>query len=144
MKASELKPGNRIFALFIGRSGSGKTDAEVSFPTPMKIFDFDGRSLGILGATWLSKEHRDKVEIVNVPPGKGFGFIYKQLELDLVQFIAGQRPYETLILDSITSLSDFLMNDARDLLGGLNIGPAGASNKDKLRMTGPADFKYLY
>ncbi|MEK6878919.1 MAG: hypothetical protein AABY22_04890, partial [Nanoarchaeota archaeon] len=51
-----------IFALFIGRSKSGKSAAAASFPKPFKELDFDLRANGIKNAIqqgWLSGDDID-------------------------------------------------------------------------------------
>lgn len=48
-------PENRFIGLFVGRSGTGKTVAEASFPKPLKIEDFDGR-VGGAQVPWLDQK----------------------------------------------------------------------------------------
>jgi len=89
-----------IFALFKGPSGSGKSVGALSFPVPY-VFDFDHKMPAI------ARKHF---------PGKSveydtFGDINDVANLIKV-WLSGQTecPYETLILDSITSLTWLIMN----------------------------------
>ncbi len=49
---SDRKDDQRFFAMFVGRHHSGKTVAEVSFPKPLHVEDFDGR-IGGAQVPWL-------------------------------------------------------------------------------------------
>lgn len=42
----DRKPEQKFFAMFVGRHHSGKTVAEMSFPKPLQVEDFDGRITG--------------------------------------------------------------------------------------------------
>lgn len=148
MRASDIKPSKQFFGLFIGKSGSGKDCAAFSFPTPMKVFDIDLRSDGgALGTTWLSKEHKDKIDITKIYPRQGFKKIDDELTTIMMMFQSGQRPYETIYFGSCTSLQDLFLTEAGSLIKGLTVG----GKKDKageyqggVRLSGPADYKYLY
>jgi len=48
----ERIPENRFIGMFLGRSGTGKTVAEASFPKPIHFEDFDGR-MGGAQVPWL-------------------------------------------------------------------------------------------
>jgi hypothetical protein len=143
MKASDLKPGKNIFGLFIGKSGSGKDCAAASFPAPMKIFDLDLRSDGILGATWFPREHLEKIDIIKVQPKKGFQMIEEELELLKRQYEMGQRPYETIYFGSVTTLESLFLGDARRLLDA-SAGKKVHQIVGKVEFGSPADYKYLY
>lgn len=143
MKASDLKPAKSIFALFIGKSGSGKDCAAASFPVPMKIFDLDLRSDGILGANWFPKEHLDKIDITKVSPRKGFADIDKELETLMVQYKVGQRPFETIYFGSITTLESLFLKDAKKLLD-IQAGRDVHQKVGSVKFGSPADYKYLY
>ena len=51
-KLIDRVPENRFISLFVGRSGTGKTVAEASFPKPIDFEDFDGR-IGGAQVPWL-------------------------------------------------------------------------------------------
>lgn len=145
MRASDVTPAKNIFALFIGKSGSGKDCAAFSFPTPMKVFDIDLRAEGGAIGTrrWLSNEHLSKIDITRVLPNKGWAEIENELITLMLQYQKGQRPYETIYFGSLTSLSDLFTSEAGRLISGLSIKD-GNSKSGGVRLTGPADYKYLY
>lgn len=153
MKASEVKPSKQFFGLFIGKSGSGKDCAAFSFPTPMKVFDFDLRSDGgALGTRdWLSNEHLSKIDITKIYPNKGFKEVDDEMVSILLQFKSLQRPYETIYFGSATSLSSLFLTEAGRIIKGLSYGGKQVKDKDGntstiggVRLSGPADYKYLY
>lgn len=131
----------RFMALFVGPSGSGKTVAECSFPGPIKVFDFDGRIRGILGAPWLDKS---LVDYEYYPPRVGASDkpIYQKINDDLEAWLimckTGQNRYVTGILDSLTSETFALLSDAVPL--------THAGNKGKklgtVNMAGPEDYGF--
>ena len=91
---STEKPG--IFALFKGPSGSGKTVGALSFPDPW-LADLDRKMPAI------ARKHFPKKSIE-----------YNQFELiypleELLSSWLGNCPYETLILDSITSMTGLIL-----------------------------------
>lgn len=82
-----------LLALFKGDSGSGKSTGALSFPSPY-VFDFDRKMPGIAKKHYPKKEiHFDTFEDI-------FEVTAKLSELDL------NCPYETLIVDSFTSLAN--------------------------------------
>ena len=115
-KLSEVKPDSRFFGMFIGRSSSGKSSAAISFPKPMKIFDFDMRARG-------PKAYADSIGLdvsgvsteVYLPSG-GFKKINDELEVLQMQFKNG-RPYETIQFSSLGALLRILLSEARVLAG---------------------------
>lgn len=60
--AKNLAPDKRIYALLVGRSGSGKTCAELSFPGKSYCLDLDKRIKGGLGLQ-SSREHLHSGEV---------------------------------------------------------------------------------
>ena len=82
-----------IFGLFKGESGAGKSDAALSFPSPY-VFDHDRKMPAIANKHFPGKEiHWDH-----------FDNIFEVGE-KLNYFLVNGCPYETLIGDSVTSLS---------------------------------------
>lgn len=87
-----------LFALFKGESGSGKTVAALSFPKPY-VFDFDRKMPAISNKHFPGKEvHWDTFENIFKVADK------------LAEFMQFGCPYDTLIFDSITSLSTLVLN----------------------------------
>jgi len=133
-KASEYKPETRIFALFIGRSGDGKSTAAASFPRPVMDLDFDNRFAGIAGAITQGIYTADNVDYQMFNPRGGYEpveALFTQWEVARMQ---GQFPYKTIIVDSLTSLARLLVIASHKLQKGKMIG--------KLRVSGPGDFNF--
>ena len=133
-QASELKPSTRFFGLFVGRSGDGKTCAESSFPGPLHIFDSDMRIRGLLG----SKDFNDLSQITydTFDPDKGFKEYESKLEALGTMFKGGQKPYSTICIDSVTTMTRLFVTDA--------IAAAGDKIKKRLtlKMPGPQEYGY--
>jgi len=99
-KTSEKQIGGKITALIRGKPKSGKTILEASFPGPIYIFDFDQRVAPIT----LYYPDRDDIEYDT--------YHYKNFDSFLEKLNAIQRfcPYKTVIVDSLTSLGDTLID----------------------------------
>jgi hypothetical protein len=142
-KASELSPDQRFVGLFVGRSGSGKTVAECSFPGPIDVLDFDGRIRGLLGAPWID---RSRINYEYFPP-KGENVVDKlNKKLDYYQTAAraGQPLPETLVLDSLTSECFAMVQQALGLthtLGDKNTKKVG-KYLGQVAMAGPEDYGF--
>lgn len=94
---SEHTKNKGIFALFKGLPGTGKSDAALSFPTPY-VFDFDRKMPAIAMKHFPGKDvHWDNFENI-------FHLRDRMNELII------NCPYETLIFDSVTSLSSCFLN----------------------------------
>ena len=132
---------SRILALFVGRSGSGKSAAAYSFPKPAKIFDLDGRVRGGL-VPWVDKKG---LEYQYFPP-MSEKMVFEQLNNAFAilhqQCKAGQAPYETIILDSATWASNALLLDALPYTHTAT----GAGDKGKkigsMNIAGPSDWLF--
>lgn len=85
----------RLNVLIYGKSGTGKTSFACCFPKPY-VFDFDK---GL-----LSQRGRD----VEYDTYKGLT-AYQDFELKLKE-LEMKCPYETLVLDSITTMQEYLMD----------------------------------
>jgi hypothetical protein len=135
--ASSLKPDGRFLGLFVGPTKCGKTVAECSFPGPIRVFDFDGRIRGILGAPWINK---DEIEYTYYPPRVGanntptYQKINEDLEALLVMCNTGRCNFKTVILDSLTSETYAMLCDAVALTKGKMIGTT--------KMAGPEDYGF--
>lgn len=86
-----------LFALFKGESGTGKSVAALSFPTPY-VFDFDRKMPGI------ARKHFPEKNI------QYDTFSLFQEVMDRVAELRQDCPYETVISDSYTFLCSLLMN----------------------------------
>lgn len=142
-KASDLSPEARFVGLFVGRSGSGKTVAECSFPGPIDVHDFDGRIRGILGAPWID---RSNINYFYYPP-KEIGLVdtlNKRLEYYQMAAKTNQPLPKTVILDSITSECQAMVQQAL----GLTHSPGDKNTKKVgkylggVAMAGPEDYGF--
>jgi len=87
-----------LFALLKGESGEGKSVAALSFPKPY-VFDFDRKMPAISNKHFPGKEvHWDTFEDIFAVSDK------------IAEFMMNGCPYETLIFDSITTLSTLCLN----------------------------------
>jgi len=130
-KASDIKPSKRFFGMFVSRSGDGKTCAGASFPNSY-YFDTDMRMRGLLGVKHF--QPIDHITYDTYPPKKGFAQIEEKLTSFEQLFTINQKPYDTIIMDSATTMLRLFVTDSHDLTQGKKIG--------SLRMSGPADFNY--
>lgn len=146
MKLTDLKPEERFFGLFIGRSKSGKSCAAASFPKPLKLYDMDDRAEGILGAQkWIPD--LDKIEVVQIKTDYSTsggvetvvksGFTKLEEDLNVTEILLKNRQcqYKTLMFDSMTSNLRLFLSESLTLIEkGKKIG--------RTRMPGPPDYSY--
>ncbi len=127
MKLSEMPKDANVKLLIVGPSGSGKTIGACTFPGKIKIFDFDGK---VTSAAQFYANDKQKLESIDFSPYakmpvKGDHALKRkprmQTFLDDIQAIynlqnSGQKlPFDTLIVDSITTLADSIMEDYREV-----------------------------
>ena len=94
-----------IFALFKGESGTGKSVAALSFPKPF-VFDFDRKMPAISNKHFPGKEvHWGNFEDIFEVAGQ------------MKAFMETGCPFETLIFDSITTLSTLVLNSVGKVKG---------------------------
>lgn len=123
--AKDLVVGERMFALYKGDPGTGKSTAAASFPEPY-FFDLDGR---IRGVTLM---HPGKDIIYDSFFNNFPGMIRKLSEL------VNYNPYGTIVFDSLTSFSRTTMShmikarvaDAADIKKRLQRGGLDVSQID--------------
>ena len=135
----QLEVGASIFALFIGKSGSGKTCAAASFPGPIKFLDFDGRIRGILGANWIDRKGLG--EVIQFPPDPKkptYIKVSEIIETDLAFCNMGKYPFKTLVLGSLTAQTFSFLSDAKAITHAGNKG----KSLGKLPMAGPEDYGF--
>lgn len=141
MNINEL-PESKLFAMFIGRSKSGKTVAAASMPKPMQELDFDLRANGIVNAIkqgWLDGKD---IDIQQFDPFKGFIPVQDHLN-NLYLFSklpGGYFQYKSIDIGSGTSLIRLL--DLSTLNLPANTAGIGHLNLAGLSVTGPADYKF--
>lgn len=150
--AGKLEPDSRFMALFVGPKHSGKTCAAASFipdnPDPMKdrmkIFDFDGRVRGLLGAPWINRE---LIDYEYYPPRQKPGTtVFEKLNDDLAalftMYQVGQSPYNSILADSLTAETFALLQDSIPITH--TPGATGERGKKigTMNMPGPEDYGF--
>ena len=83
----------KLKVLVYGKSGTGKTTFACGFPKPF-VFDFDGGM--------LSQRGKD-IEYDTFTSWSSFQAKLQQLQ--------GHCPYETIVLDSVTTMQEYMMKD---------------------------------
>lgn len=136
MRASEVKPDGRMFALFVSRSAGGKSCAAMSVldeEDTGEVLDFDIRK-GYIGQPYLKL---DKWNITQFAPiSTGYADVEKHMKQAMALFgVRGQKPFGTLIIDSLWSLLRILLTDS------VSLNTKGAV-KGQMKLTGPADYNY--
>lgn len=119
MKLTDLKNEKPIFkGLIYGLSGAGKTSTALGAEGPIYVADFDGKISS--GANyWESKDAKklEQVEFDNFQPTavNGGVRVFRKFEQKLTALeklaVDGKFPYQTFVLDSLTSLSDMLLQN---------------------------------
>ncbi len=138
--ASELTAEGKFVGLFVGRSGSGKTVAECSFPGKTFDFDFDSRIKGILGAPWLQERIEKKEITFEQFPPREIGVLNRlNTKFDSMRASAEGRQLnlDNIILDSVTSECALLIQQALPITHQNNKGMKFGT----FNITGPEDYK---
>src|SRR5579864_9057418 len=111
--AKDLQPEKRFYGLFIGRSGSGKTCAELSWPGKTFVFDLDKRIKGGLGLPIL-KERFDSGDIEYEQydfTRDGFEKMNSKL-YEIVESAKGIPKYKNVLFNSASSLRRALLTES--------------------------------
>jgi hypothetical protein len=130
----------RIFAIFAGRSGSGKTVAGASLPRPLEEIDCDLRANGLINAIRQGIVDDKDISITQIDPFKGYLELERHLNLLYTKITARQFNLKSIDIGSATSLIRLLNLSTLNLPQG-TIG-IGHINLAGLSMTGPADYKF--
>ena len=140
-----VKLNKGFVGLFLGRSGSGKSAAEISFAEigPVYVFDIDNRIRGIVPARkWLGMDLFSKIDFDFYNPKDGFTSIDKKLESMVEEAEKRKLKYKTILFDSTYSLIYMLVLDSKRLRG------VGADARGKIRgnlkFLQPDDYNYAY
>ena len=137
----ELKLGSKLFALFVSRSGAGKTTATASFPEP-NILDFDGRIRGLINSQHIYKQ---RIYFEQFLPPKGWDDIDKEIDKLDIKFQTNTQAdsfyQSTLVIDSSTTFCNLMVNES------LNIQTGGKyikkdSSKKGLKIADYRDYNY--
>jgi hypothetical protein len=133
---TDNSPVKGVFALVKGETGSGKSNLAYSFPTPY-VFDHDEKMPAIAKKHFAGK----KIDWDTFPDIFGVEERIKELEEDC--------PYETLVVDTVTSVSYKALKTIDDckgqnvfsMLKNVNVKdkPAAASNRARVSGTTAAE-----
>lgn len=135
-----LDKGQRI--LMVGKTGSGKSNAEVSFPGPTYTFDCDNRIKGTTSALkWLGEEKFKQIDFDYYNPADGFEAIDQKLTQFLEQAQKRQLKYKTLNFDSTGSLIYLLALDSQRLRG--TESKFKGKMRGKVQFLHPDDYNYM-
>lgn len=114
MKLSEINMTDNMKVLIYGNSGTGKTCAAASFPTPMLYLDFDGKVDSAASFYSHDKERLNQIEVRDLsskmeqdPIEELLNIVNKEL---IPQQKAGKMLYKTLVIDSLTVFSASVLN----------------------------------
>lgn len=135
-----LATGQRM--LFVGRSGSGKGNAGVSFPKPMYVFDIDNRMKGTVSAhKWLGVEEFGKIDFDFYNARDGFAAVDNKLSEIFESSKRGACKYKTIQISSLGSFVQMLALDSQRLRGT----DKGFSGKirGKVKFLHPDDYNYV-
>jgi AAA domain len=139
--AESIQPDGKFMGLFIGRSGSGKTAAALSFPHPIKVLDLDQRIRGGL-MPWIVKKG---IDYDSFPP-KQQGIIFTKLNEVFTTLQVGcnmgTNVYETLVVDSITWAAIDLLLDAMPLTHSGSSSRESGKKIGTMEIAGPSDYQF--
>lgn len=113
MKLSEMKSTKYTKVIVFGDSGTGKTCFAAGFPGPIEVCDFDLK-IGSAANFYAGNKLLDDINVESYPydskdyGGAGFRF-NNDIDKLKAAFLKGERPCETLVLDSFTTMSERLM-----------------------------------
>lgn len=114
MKLSDIAENSFVKVLVYGDSGTGKTCLAASFPGPIEYWDFDGK---VSSAAQFFKSDKSKLDNINVTSFNKYSketrimeWEKKARELDGLKK-AGKLPFQTLVLDSLTTFSNSMLDD---------------------------------
>lgn len=110
---SEMQTDNNIKVLVFGDSGVGKTCFGASFPGPIHYYDFDLKISSVAsylkGSDKLKEITYDQYPLEKEKPGSA-GANFNRDMGELKKTIKdGKFPYKTIVIDSLTTLSDRMM-----------------------------------
>lgn len=145
-------PENRFIALFVGKSGTGKTVAGCSFPKPLHADDFDGR---IGGAQDLPFQNTDGIDYDYYPPKEKNLItnidkrltVYLNNALIMTKGLGGSDFPKSWLCGSLTNLTFAFLSQAIDfthesgkgrIVGGINL-----SGPEDFKLEAQATYNYL-
>lgn len=132
-KASDYIPEQRLFAMFVSRSGDGKSTAAANFPKPFHQLDFDFRFGGVAAAIKQGLvTEAEAITYQQFLPRGGWDPVDKHLMQFENDRITGNFKLKTLEVASLGSLARLLTVSSHKLQSGKMMG--------SLRISGPGDY----
>jgi hypothetical protein len=125
MKLADLESQNYVKLLIVGPSGSGKTVGACSFQGPIQVMDFDGKISSAASFYSNDKEKLNSIEVNayskipikgDVKLGRKSRMMQFDLDLQAIYNLQNNKqplPFKTLILDSLTTFADSILEDYR-------------------------------
>jgi len=113
------KIGGLFRGLFVGDPGTGKTIAAGSFPGPMKIYDFDDRVDPLL-SFYPNRTDIDYITVVSSDSERKDTINFMEFCQEFMD-LQDRCPYETVVLDSLTSMSACCVLYALHINGEFNL-----------------------
>lgn len=137
----KLTQGNRF--LFIGRSGSGKSNALASFPGKIYDFDCDNRFKGAVSSVkWLGVDKFRQIDFDFYNPKDGFEAVDNKLNT-IANEIEGKRSsVRTIGFESVGTLIYMLALDSQKKRG-LTAGDIKGKKRGKVEFLHPDDYNYV-
>jgi hypothetical protein len=124
MKLSELQAGpDFLKLLLLGASGSGKTVNTMTFPGPIMVMDFDNKISSAVKFYQDDKEKLSQIDVIQLGkmPTKGDAktgrpprmteFNHQIQKIYDLQNNKKPLPFKTLVIDTITTLTDSILDD---------------------------------
>lgn len=114
MNLADLDPKKKKNILLVGDSGTGKTCFAGTAPGRIHVCDFDGKIGSLAGHLKVNNsEALDRISYEQylpskLTPGKQGG-LFDQAMRDLEKLDPEDFPYDTLVVDSLTTMSDEIM-----------------------------------
>jgi len=128
VNTKEINLDERIFALFKGDPGSGKSIAAASFPEPY-FMDIDARLKSVVNY-WRPRGREFEYDRFTTP---------LKLNQKLEEFQA-HCPYKTIIVDGLTTLSRSIFQVAKSMRG---VSLEGEKTKTKVRLSAGMELKQI-
>lgn len=126
MKLSDMQAGpDYVKVLLLGASGAGKTVAACTFPGPIFIADFDNKISSAVKFYAGNKEILDSIEVVQYGKMPIIGdakasrkprmqsFLDDLKAIYTIQNNKQPLPYKTVVIDTITTMTDSILEDYR-------------------------------
>lgn len=127
-----------ITCLIVGKSGSGKSCAAISFPGKTFIYNIDQRVRGIADSiNWLGKEKLAEVDFETINLEDGFAKIDMLMSQQIKDAKDRRLKYRNICVESIGALCTLLAMDSRRLRG-----VKGARQTGSLVFLAPEDYAY--